>query len=898
MIKLQTYKLPQASTLTKEILTSYIDLFWNDIFKPLHDNNSNIHLMIMCKVNYADSSIGHRTIANLRIINFIDKSLFKKYLVCRLGILTDSYKVNILSEIAFTYIVKEGVSDDNRLLVNEPVYEVKAHAFNNMVLPLTMDPLKYGRFIAKQEYENMTTYVIDNDSNVFFIEVSNNDTVNNIHIKGATDLKWTDVKLTDNLFKRTIGKNILYIKDGEVVVKSKELNAKPFRQVKLDSKLASINNFMCIDIETVKIENKVVPYLICGYSDNNYINSYAENTSIDGVAEMFKNFISQILNNKSVDTIYAHYLSGFDGILLLRHLIAYKGARIEPLLFNGKLISIKFVYTEYVGIKKKTRTITFKDSFLLLPMSLRSLCKAFAVDSIKSYFPFGLSDINYVGELPALDYWSGISPSEYNELPNRKLWSFKDEAIKYCNLDCKCLFDVLVSFNELVFKEFKVNIHASLTLPSLAMRIFKSHYMPKNTIYQLLGRVEADIRESYSGGAVDVYNPAFNNKNISQTDRGNLYYYDVNSLYPTIMRELVMPIGKPTAFEGDIIKVDPSAYGFFYCKITTPSYLEHPILQRKIKTADGIRTIAGLGEWDGWISSMEMTNAIKYGYTFQVIRGYTFNKGYLFKEYVDKMYELRSTYAKDNPLNLIAKLLMNSLYGKFGMKPQHTRVEMYDTSTKEAVRELYDFLELTGECVQDLIELDNHVIIVHQDIDSFVYSEKYDLYHGTEVNIAIASTITAGGRLWMSSLKNIRELKLYYSDTDSVIVNKQLHPDLVGPKLGQFKLEYTINRAVFLAPKVYGLVTSDGESIIKVKGVAKHALKDFTINDLDSLRQKDTKRTFTQEKWFKNIFQGTIEVSDMAYQLKVTTNKREPIYDLDNNFTGTRPYRYDDLINE
>lgn len=65
-----------------------------------------------------------------------------------------------------------------------------------------------------------------------------------------------------------------------------------------------------------------------------------------------------------------------------------------------------------------------------------------------------------------------------------------------------------------------------------------------------------------------------------------------------------------------------------------------------------------------------MANAIRYGYTFEVLRGYKFNTGYIFREYVDKMYELRCTYTKDNPLNLIAKLLMNSLYGKFGMKAE------------------------------------------------------------------------------------------------------------------------------------------------------------------------------------------------------------------------------------
>jgi hypothetical protein len=151
------------------------------------------------------------------------------------------------------------------------------------------------------------------------------------------------------------------------------------------------------------------------------------------------------------------------------------------------------------------------------------------------------------------------------------------------------------------------------------MKIYKTHYMPKDSIYQILGKVEAAIRQSYTGGSVDVYIP---HNRISaffgsiQALFRRLYYYDVNSLYPFVMATFDMPIGKPIAFEGDIRRVEPEAYGFFNCKITSPNYLEHPILQRRIETENGIRTIAGLGTWEGWIFSDEMHNASDFGYTF------------------------------------------------------------------------------------------------------------------------------------------------------------------------------------------------------------------------------------------------------------------------------------------
>jgi hypothetical protein len=61
------------------------------------------------------------------------------------------------------------------------------------------------------------------------------------------------------------------------------------------------------------------------------------------------------------------------------------------------------------------------------------------------------------------------------------------------------------------------------------------------------------------------------------------------------MKNCLMPIGKPTLFYGDVRKVDHNAFGFFYCKITAPDHLKHPILQTHIKINKEVRTIAPLG---------------------------------------------------------------------------------------------------------------------------------------------------------------------------------------------------------------------------------------------------------------------------------------------------------------
>jgi len=461
-------------------------------------------------------------------------------------------------------------------------------------------------------------------------------------------------------------------------------------------------------------------------------------------------------------------------------------------------------------------------------------------------------------------------------------------------LDCKCLHEILTIFNELVFNKFSVSIHNSLTLPSLAMKIYKTNFMPENTIYQILGKPYNDISQSYTGGAVDVYIPHNRSESIYSRMSKKLYYYDVNSLYPFAMASTPMPVGRPKAFTGNILRIDPQAYGHFHVEVTAPDNLQHPIIQQRVKTADGIRTVAGLGTWKMWIYSEEMYNAMKHGYKFTVIEGYKFEKGYIFKEFIETMYNYRLEFPKGHPINDIAKLIMNSLYGKFGMNPENSLVEIFDTSDSVQYDLLKDLMDNLGESIQDWFQIDNHIVCIRDNVSRYTYSEDQDFYHGLDVNVAIAAAVTASGRMWMTLLKNSSEFNLYYSDTDSAIIDKQLPSHMVGTALGQFKLEHVINRAVFLAPKVYGFINENGEEIIKVKGITKSTLTNLHVSDLEALLSQDSSKEFTQEKWLKRTIKGTISLSDVAYTLKVTSNKRQAIY-IDNIFEGTKPYYYDKI---
>jgi hypothetical protein len=79
------------------------------------------------------------------------------------------------------------------------------------------------------------------------------------------------------------------------------------------------------------------------------------------------------------------------------------------------------------------------------------------------------------------------------------------------------------------------------------------------------------------------------------------------------------------------------------------------------------------------IYSDEMHNAIKFGYEFEILRGYYFEgKDVIFKGYVSELYNLRKDYDKSHPMNFITKILMNSLYGRFGMDDNFTHTKIFD----------------------------------------------------------------------------------------------------------------------------------------------------------------------------------------------------------------------------
>lgn len=627
-----------------------------------------------------------------------------------------------------------------------------------------------------------------------------------------------------------------------------------------------------MDIETFIKSGVHVAFAISFYDGTN-CNSYYL-TDYKNSENMIINCINELMVKKYDNyKVYIHNLSGFDANFLLK-ILANLG-EIKPIIHDNKIISITFKMNGYVVI--------FKDSQQMLTASLRNLAKAFGVDTQKSIFPYSFVNkdkLNYNGYIPEFKYFDNISKSEYLnycETFKNKSWNLRVEIIKYCEIDCISLYQVITKFNELIFEKFQIDIHKYPTLSSLAFAIFRTHFLKINTIPQLTGQIAKDIRMSYTGGAVDMYIP-YNEEGTK------IHCYDVNALYPFTMEDKLMPTGKPVFFKGDIREIDPNAFGFFYCNIITPTDLLHPIIQTHIKTEHGLRTIAPLGEFSDMIFSAEMDNAVKLGYKFEILWGYKFNPNNVFKEYVDCLYQMRLDFPKSNPLNLIAKFLQNSLYGRFGMIDEFPDIAIFKDK-----KSFNEFMSKPNIEVTQTICLGDKLLVQYRSENKNQQTMLYGNLETHNTNVAIASAITGYARVHMSQFKNNPNINLYYSDTDSVYTDKPLPDEFVSNTiLGKMKLEHICNEAIFLAPKVYYLETEDGKVIYKVKGL-KHEVE-LTLNDFESLLYKENLLEKFQMKWRKNFSKGNISVNNQQYTLKVTDNKRKLIFNDKSKLIGTVPY--------
>jgi len=197
-----------------------------------------------------------------------------------------------------------------------------------------------------------------------------------------------------------------------------------------------------------------------------------------------------------------------------------------------------------------------------------------------------------------------------------------------------------------------------------------------------------------------------------------------------------------------------------------------------------------------------------------------------FVDYVLSMFKFRDKTRSDynEAMSIIAKLIVNSTYGKFGMG-----------SLREAIHVNPDIQLVLDKGMRPI----ESPVSIPVFIEELSVETDYMLPH-------IAAWITALARVrLLEGLLLLPFESVYYCDTDSIVTSERLPKEIVGEKLGQFKIEKwkdktnmdNIVSANFIGPKVYSLKgTKKGQCKAKAKGFAQFGGKNkLSIDDITKL---------------------------------------------------------------
>jgi len=582
--------------LTKNLLISALSTFFNEELnmaaKEQDGGNGSIKLddflIIIFKIRMENESVRSISFIQTIPLNRFDElfSVFFEFWNIR----SDDYHTFKIKSIIFTYAISPlggEIKVPKIVKPNKPSSKDMSFKFSGFSLPATMDITEWG---VLEFYDDYKKAIVFKPNSVTIYEISLFEKYQEVTLKSGkmTIVSWTDTMRNGaNLssFSRLINKKQEYIFENGVIIVKKIKRLTSFLKP-IKPSLYRSDHFITMDLETKNIrkENRDVMLPVCvSIYDGEVIKSFyiSDFSSKD---EMLNSSISYLMKRKySGYKVYLHNFSYFDGIFLMRNLSSLANNLI-PIIRDGRIIDLKFHFGK--------NYLYFRDSYLLLPSSLAKLAKNFKVEN-KGIFPYkfinSLDTLEYKGDIPAFNYFSNISEKCYNEyclLFKNREWNMKEELIKYCEQDVITLHQIISKFSKEIFTLFRIDIVKYPTLASLALGIYRLKFLKDYKIPLINGKMYDDIKEGYTGGAVDVYKPSGK----------NIFRYDVNSLYPSRMKYKPMPVGDPVYFEGDITKVDLNAFGFFEVDVETPRDLNIPILQIRVKTEKGgVRTIAGLG---------------------------------------------------------------------------------------------------------------------------------------------------------------------------------------------------------------------------------------------------------------------------------------------------------------
>jgi DNA polymerase elongation subunit (family B) len=193
---------------------------------------------------------------------------------------------------------------------------------------------------------------------------------------------------------------------------------------------------------------------------------------------------------------------------------------------------------------------------------------------------------------------------------------------------------------------------------------------------------------------------------------------------------------------------------------------------------------------------MELTLALSIGYTISLMEGYVFKGGFPLKTYSQDLTLMKNTAAASGNMvqRNVAKLMLNSLYGKFGAKYHNNSTAIVDAEGLKNLETLYTINSITEiDAGISIVRYDNkplHIAANHTSREMFDNASKLCLIarEGKMTNMAVAAAITSHARVLLYNIFLEVELKggkVLYCDTDSVFATFPEAP--FGTMFGKFE---------------------------------------------------------------------------------------------------------------
>lgn len=361
-----------------------------------------------------------------------------------------------------------------------------------------------------------------------------------------------------------------------------------------------------------------------------------------------KDFIDWCSNKKENYVLYFHNLK-FDGEYIFSYLLS-----------NGY---------ELIRNKKERRDKTF--TCLISDMG--------QFYSIEIFFdchnPKHINKVTIYDSLKILNFSVEQIAKDFN-LPIRKLeldyeekreigHVLTDHEIEYIKNDVEIMARALeIMFNESLTK---------MTIGSSALKNYRESTLSfLNYFPELPLEIDQDIRQAYRGGFT-YCSPTYAGSEV-----GAGIVLDVNSLYPSVMYNEKMPFGYPIFFEGQYKRdvLHPLYIQMISC--------EFKVKKNMIPTIQIKHTLSFLNneyveETKGEPVTLALTNIdLELFFEHYDVYNITYHSGWKFKQisglftnYIDCWTEKKIEAKKNGngALYRIAKLMLNSLYGKFSKNP-------------------------------------------------------------------------------------------------------------------------------------------------------------------------------------------------------------------------------------